>query len=351
MAPMRRIAAWFASIGRFFSEIVHPRRTARAVPLGRVTIATVFLAATIFVLYSLGKDRFALPLVSERYYVQAEFLEVAGLDEDNEPPVSVAGVPAGKVSEVRYEDGRAIVTMELEEGMRGKVFADASVRTRPLNGANILSVNITPGNPETGELSEDEVIDAARTSIPVATDEALSILDADTRAYLQLLTAEAATALDGRGGEVALALRKAGALSDSALRISRAFRRNHSILEQLVGEMETIFAAVARRRDELRIALNSGSQVLSVYGGRAPELTAAMRLLPGLLSDARATVELIQGTAPGFSDALDALGPATTAFGPALQDVRELVPDFRALLSDAEALGEKGPARLRASAS
>src|SRR5581483_10541113 len=127
--------------------------------------------------------------------------------------VSVAGVPEGQVTGVSYDAGRALVTIQLNGDVRGKLFADARLRVRPFNAANFLEVDIDPGHPAAGPLPAGGTIDAARTSIPVSTDQVFDVLDADTRSYLQLLTEQAAIALKGRGGELAQALAQLAPLS------------------------------------------------------------------------------------------------------------------------------------------
>ena len=338
MNPLRSI--W--NVLRWLAEVVSPRRTARAVPLGRLAIAMTFIAATIFVLYSLDKDRFALPWISERYTIQAEFDDAAGLDAANEPPVAVAGVPAGKVVDVVYTRGRALVTLELEEGVRGKVFRDASVRARPLNAANILAVNVTPGTPEAGALPEGGVIRARRSSIPVASDEVLGMLDADTRAYLRIIIGESAGALDGRSGELGTLMRRAGKLTDSGRQVAALLRERRRLTRALVGDLDRILQATARRGDELATVVGAAARILETSGGRERELADSLRQLPTFLSESRSAFAAVRGSETVVRDALDRLAPAARTLVPALRSTRRLVPVLDTLMTAAARLGRDG---------
>jgi hypothetical protein len=222
--------------------------------------------------------------------------------------------------------------MDLSSDARGKVFRDATVRVRPFNGANFLEVDITPGDPTTGSLPSGGVIDSTRTSVPVSTDQVLGVLDADTRAYLQILTNEAATAVRGTGGELALALQKLAPLSDDARQIGGMLRRRRVLIEQLVGDSNAIFGTLARRRAELSATVTAGARVLSVSGARTRELQAATRQLPALLAQTESTSSAITSTAPALQVALDRFAPAATSFGSGLRATRRAIPALRELL-------------------
>ena len=79
--------------------------------------------------------------------------------------VNVAGVEVGEISRVRLEDGKAIVTLKLDEG-DVPVYQDASVLLRPKTGLKDMVAELTPGTPEAGELprgrADPDRPDAAR---------------------------------------------------------------------------------------------------------------------------------------------------------------------------------------------
>src|SRR5581483_4927280 len=215
------------------------RRSARSIPPGRLAIASTFTFVALFVIFTLSSMGVQLPFVSHPYTIYAEMDNADGLDAANGPQVSVAGVPEGQVTAVSYDRGRARVTIELNSDVRGKIFADASVRVRPFNAANFLELDITPGHPAAGPLPAGATIDPARSSIPVSTDQVLDILDADTRSYLQLLTEQAAIALHGTGGELAGALARLNPLSREAKVIGEMLAQRRQLIEQLLAASNT----------------------------------------------------------------------------------------------------------------
>jgi phospholipid/cholesterol/gamma-HCH transport system substrate-binding protein len=320
------------TVRRFLSELLIPSRRGRGVPLGRLAIGSLLVFVVLFVIFTLSSMGVQLPFVSHPYVLNAWFTDAAGLDASNGPQVSVAGVPEGQVKGVRYAAGRAFVTMSMSSDARGKVFRDASVRVRPFNGANFLQVDISPGHPSAGSLPAGATIDAARTSIPVATDQVFGVLDADTRAYLQILTAEAAVSLHGGGGALADALHRLAPLSGEARQIGAMLAQRTRLIAQLVGQSNAIFGTLGARRAELAQVVTTASQILSVTGARSPEIAQTTRQLPAVLAQGEATSAAISSVAPNVELALTRLAPAARAFGTGLRTTLRATPALNQFL-------------------
>jgi virulence factor Mce-like protein len=323
---------------RFLRELIAPKRTARAIPLGRLAIASMFAFVALFVVFTLHSMGVQLPFVNHPYVIHAWFNDAAGLDPSNGPQVSVAGVPEGEVTGVQYRAGRAFVTIDLGSDAKGKVFNDATARVRPFNGANFLELDILPGDPATGTLVPGGTIDASRTSIPVNTDQVLDVLNADTRSYLQILTEQAAVALHGTGGELGQALQRLAPLSSAARQIGAALAERDHLISELVGESNAIFHTLGRRHQELASIIGAGTKLLSITGARTRELALATRKLPSVLAQGQATSGAIANAAPEIQQALARLTPAAQAFATGLSAARRAVPGLYRFLSAARSL-------------
>jgi virulence factor Mce-like protein len=334
-------------VRRFLSELLKPSRTARAIPLGRLAIGSMFVFVVLFVLFTLSSMGVQLPFVSHPYVLKAWFRNADGLDPGNGPQVSVAGVPEGQVTAVRYVAGRALVTMSLSSDARGRVFRDATVRVRPFNGANFLQVDIEPGASASGALPAGATIDVSRTSIPVATDQVFDVLDADTRAYLQVLTEQAAVSLHGAGGTLGHALQQLAPLSSEARQIGAMLATRNSLISQLVGESNSIFGTLGARRVELARVIAAASKILSVTGSRTAEIAAATRELPAVIAQGGATSQAISSATPDVERALTRLAPAATAFAGGLRATRTAVPALEHFLGALSSLvrGSSTPSR------
>lgn len=323
---------------RFLSELVIPSRRGRPVPLGRLAIASMLVFVVLFVIFTLSSMGVQLPFVSHPYVLHAWFTDADGLDPSNGPQVSVAGVPEGQVTGVRYAAGRAFVTMSMSSDARGRVFRDAAVRVRPFNGANFLQVDVSPGHPSAGAMPAGDTVDSSRTSIPVATDQVFSVLDADTRAYLQVLTEQAAVSLRGGGGSLADALQRLAPLSGEARQIGAMLAERSHLIAQLVGESNQIFGTLGARRAELAEVVSAASRILSVTGARTPEISQATRQLPVVLTQAGVTSDAISSAAPDVELALTRFRPAARAFGTGLRATLGAIPALRTFLAALESL-------------
>jgi len=91
------------------------------------------------------------------YQVEALFNDVGGLK--NGSTVEIAGVEVGRVTNIRLDNYRALVTMNMDEGVELQDDAIVSVRTKGLIGEKFLQ--ISPGGSEKivgpgGKLRETE---------------------------------------------------------------------------------------------------------------------------------------------------------------------------------------------------
>jgi ABC-type transporter Mla subunit MlaD len=231
--------------------------------------------------------------------------------------------------------------MELNPDARGKLFRDATVRVRPFNGANFLELDVQPGHAAAGAMPDGGVIDAGRTSIPVATDQVLDVLDADTRAYVQLLSEQTAIALDGGGGELGHALQRLAPLSTSARQIGDTLATRRKLISALIGEMNSVFHTLGNRHIELASTLSALTRLLAVTGSRTREIEAATRDLPSVLTQIDTTGGAVTNAGPELEQALQRIAPAATAFASGLRATRGAIPSLQLLLSAGRSLADR----------
>lgn len=336
---------------RTLARFLFPRRTARAVPFGRLSILVQLVAVVIFLGYILINTGVRPPFVSDPYELEVAFSDASGLDEDNRPTVAVAGIEAGRVVEVRLVDGRAIATLELDADARDRVYRDASAEIRPINAINQLVVNVDPGSPSAGALPDGGQIAAERTSTHVGFDRVLEVFDADTRAFLQIAITEAERALRGRGGELRAGLAELGELSDPATEVAGALADRRRLLARLVEDLDGVFSELATRDDRLASVVAAGGDTLATTAANERRLRETLRALPPMLASARAALAGGRELAEPLVPALDGLTRATEPLPEALRETRALLPEADALLSDLDLLVRDGREPVRTLAS
>jgi len=317
-------------------------RSVHMVPWGRFVIALQIVAALVFLGYTMTKKSIRLPFSEEPYEIEVVLSDAKGLDRVDEPGAAVAGTPVGRVSAVRYEGGRAIATLTVDADVEGKVFADATAQVRPASAIQNLIVNVDPGTPAAGPLADDEPIPAGRTTSFVAIDELTGILDADTRAYVQILLAEAERGLRGRESDLKRSLGEVADLVEKATPISRSLASRRRLLARLVEELDVVFATLGDRGVELGNAVAAGSDTLEVTAAREAELAALTRELAPTLAEADRSLGEGAELARILNPALDRLIPATPGLEAGMKQLRAMLPQTSGLVDRFDRLTRRG---------
>jgi phospholipid/cholesterol/gamma-HCH transport system substrate-binding protein len=201
-------------------------------------VALIVLVAvglgTLFVI--LSQQASALPswfpiLGEDRVELKAELETAQAVTPGQGQAVNMAGVKIGDITAVELEDGVAVVTMAVDPEYASLIHPDASALLRPRTGLQDMTLEVDPGTAE-GSIEEGHTIPLANTAPNVNLDQILASLDGDTRAYLRLLLAGGAQALEG----------------DRSEQLSATLRR----LEPTARDLAAINGAVAERRANLR---------------------------------------------------------------------------------------------------
>ncbi len=315
----------------------------RAIPYGRIVIALQAVLAAAFLVYLLRSDNVTLPIIDSTYELQAAFDDAAGLDGTNGNPVTIAGVRVGKLTRVRYEDGRAIATLQVDSDARERIRSDARARIVPRSALQDNVVEIVPG--AGGRvLKAGERIAAGTDASPVQLDRVLETLNSDSRAHLQILLGQLRVALKDRTTPLREALGRLDEAAGSTDRVAAALADRRRLLARLVGEMDTIFATLGRRGDALRSVISSGRETLETTAARDAELASSMRTLPGTLDALSTALADVRALSGPLNPALEELRPAARSLPGALAALRRFVPAGQGLLRDLRPLVRDGRA-------
>lgn len=329
-------------IARGAWSFIDPQLKAGRIPLTRVMLLMLVVAAGIFVGYTLVKKNVQLPFTEEPYYVEMVMPDARGLLPSKEPSVGVAGVTVGKVVGAKVENGQARIRLRLEPQMKGRIFANASAFVRPTSILQTLIVNITPGNPRSGPLPDGQIIPASRTGGFVAIDDLTGILDPGTQAQVQVVLNQASDALGGRETEIRRILTRLGRLTDGVTPLAQALAERRRLLSSLTVNLEKLTRTTGRRGRQLAAAVDLGSRTLAVTDRRSPELAASVREMAPTLREARGALASTRGLANSLVPALDALNPVVDKLTPTAEKLRVLTPDFDRFLTKGKQVIDTG---------
>jgi phospholipid/cholesterol/gamma-HCH transport system substrate-binding protein len=325
------------------------RRRGNAIPLGRSTIALQVVLALVVGGYLLTRFHPSLPLVSDRYQVRVVLADAAGLNPSHRPRVLIAGVPSGFVAGVQYSPslGKTIATLSLDGNTKGKLHTNATVRIYPQSALQDLVLDIVPGTHDAPVLHPGMALNEPSAEVPVGYDKLTGVLDADTRAYTQILIDTLGQALPNRAGPLRAAIERLPSLTTSATSVSTELATRRQLLSSLVAQLDQITTATGRRGSQLLAAIRAAQITLRTTAGRTAQIEQAMQLFPATLSQATSTFGQVQQLATPLIPALGGLQPAADALPTALRSTRSLIPPARGLIDDLGGLETGGMAPLK----
>jgi phospholipid/cholesterol/gamma-HCH transport system substrate-binding protein len=311
-------------------------------------LAVVFLAAL------LHAEGVRLPFTTgDRWHIEVELADAAGLHDGSRAPVTVAGVAAGSVEHIAYDPalGRSVAELELEPTARGVLRRDASARVVPRSALQDLTLELAPGTPAQPELSDGGRIEASHTSAPVALDRLVGVLDADTRAQTQVLLGQLAVGLKGNSGALSEAVAQLSRTLDPARRVTRALAARRTQLTRLVDALAGITGTLGEHDRALGDVLRAGRQTLAITGARQEAIAGTVDELDPTLASLRRALQATRALGEPLTPALTRLRPAVQALPETLGGLRETVPDGRTLITTLDGLSRDGPDGLRAARS
>ena len=294
-----------------------------------LAIAFLVITAAGVAGYILANQRFSLPdwvpvVGSDVYELEAEFQTAQAVVPGQGQTVTVAGVRVGDIASVRLEEGRAVVTMRLDEEWRDRVFRDASLLLRPKTGFKDMYLQLDPGSPQAGRLPEHSRIRVSNTLPDVNADEILAALDADARDYLRILLAAGGEALgDERAArDLRATLRRFEPTARDVRRITEELAERRRNIRRVVRDYRLLAEELAASDDELARLVSSANATFAALAEREQSLRSALAELPPTLETTRDSLRDIRELAGELGPALAQLRPAARNLAPALREVR-----------------------------
>jgi phospholipid/cholesterol/gamma-HCH transport system substrate-binding protein len=269
----------------------------------------VFVLAVIGVgtaYYILNEQEFRFPLVQDKpFTLKAEFSDAQGVMPGQGQTIRVAGMRIGAIGKVELEDGRALVTMEIDKEHEDVVHTDATALLRPRTGLKDMFIELDPGSRAAPVMKEGDRIPIENTAPDVDSDEVLSALDSDTRAYLQLLINGVGKGLKGRGRDLQEVLARLGPLHRDLAKVNGAFASRRRELARLIHNYGSSVTELATRDRELSTLVEAQSQALERWASEDQNVSAAVALLPSTLNQVSSALvkvnELGRAIPPGFN--------------------------------------------------
>jgi phospholipid/cholesterol/gamma-HCH transport system substrate-binding protein len=273
--------------------------------------------------YVLSNERLSLPswfpvLGHEHFTLEAYFSSAQALAPGQGQAVTIAGAKIGEVTSVDLRNGAALVTMELTPKY-ARIYHDATLLMRPKTQLQDMTIEVEPGNPDTGRLQSGAVIPISQTTPNVNFDQFLASLDTETRAYLQELLAAAAEGLHGNGANLSAAFKRFDPLARNTEEITAELQHYHANIAGSIHNFTSLIQALAEVEKEIAELVESSNRVFRVFASQDHAVQRTLQLLPGALSKTQSGLGKLATAAHVLGPTLTELHPFAAALGPAQQ--------------------------------
>src|SRR4051794_20319193 len=263
--------------------------------------------------FILDQQRYRFPWSAKPYRLHLELTTAQAVVPGQGQTVRVAGVRVGDVDSVHVKDGYAVLDLDLDEDVRGRVHRDASALLRPRTPLKDMFIELDPGTARAPAAADGFTIPRSRTAPDVNLDQINVMLDRDTRDYLSMLVSGAARGLRGRSTDLRDVMKRFEPTFRDVRRVSGAVAVEHRALRRLVTSLNLVSGTLDDNRTDLSRLVSSSSAVFRSFAGEERNVTAGVARLPGALRQTADTLTRVRAYARALKPAAQRLTPVARA--------------------------------------
>lgn len=285
-------------------------------------LAAVGIGTAVFIL---ANQDFRFPFVSDDpFELKAELTDAGGVKPGQNQPVRIAFVRVGEIADLELEDGRALLTLEIDPEYADRFRRDATALLRPRTGLEDMFLDVDPGSEDAPPAEEGDVIPIRNTLTDVDSEQILNALDRDARDYLELLVNGAGKGLEGRGGDLRKTFERLEPLHRDLARVNDAFADQREKLERLVHNYGLLTAELSRTDDQLTRLVTASEEVFEAFASQDEDISLAVSRLPSALRRTETTLRKVDSFSDELGPALESLRPAFDELPDANEALTEL---------------------------
>jgi phospholipid/cholesterol/gamma-HCH transport system substrate-binding protein len=271
-----------------------------------LAIAGLAVIGVAIAVYILSQQDLRFPLVEKSpQRIDMELSNAQAVQPGQGQTVRVAGVEVGRIADVKVEDGRALVSLEIEPEYKDLIRRDATALLRPKTALKDMFVEVDPGRgkpvPDGGRITVENTLP------DIDPDEIYSALDADTRPYLKLLVVGAGKGLDGRGDDLREVFRRLEPIHRDIARVTRAAARRRQALKELIHDYGLLMTELGSHPQDLRRLVTASRTVFDALANEDSEITESVARLPGSLNASARALANVREFAPVLRSSLESL--------------------------------------------
>lgn len=226
----------------------------------------------------------------------------------------------GRVSDVRIDQGHAVVTLVLDGNV--PVYSDARAAIWDQSALAKKFIELDRGHPDAGRLG-DQVIAAEHNVDSADLDQVLDVLDPPTRAALSSTLKETGGGVAGHSQDLHDVLEHAPAILTGLGNTSAALSAPQTDLPALLQRADQLAGALQGHEQQLSdLVAQAGATMRAVGVDNGKPLQDSIKDLPGTLTDARAAFHALDKPLADTRAALVDVCPGVEALSAATPDLR-----------------------------
>jgi phospholipid/cholesterol/gamma-HCH transport system substrate-binding protein len=296
-------------------------------------IIALFFVAMAVGGYILAHQRVRFPFIQEKpFQLKAAFSTAQAVTPGQGQTIRMAGVRIGDISKVKLDNGRAVVTMDLDPEYDNLVHTDASALLRPKTGLKDMFIELDPGSSSEPLAKRGWTLPVQNTLPDINPDEVFSALDADTRDYLKLLINGAGKGLDKRGTDLQEVFTRFEPTYRDIARVTSQVEKRRANLRRLINSLQRLNTELASRDDDLAQLVSASATVFRAFASENSNISRAIRDFPPALRQTTSTLGKVQTFAEILGPTADKLRPAVRALNRANHAIQPFAKEAAPIL-------------------
>ncbi len=267
----------------------------------------------------------------DKYVVYAKFTDAGGILKNYN--VKVGQVAAGKITEITLDkDDNAVAKMEMDKGAF-PIGQGATAKVRPVNLLGEKYVDLDPGDLRK-PVESGVTIPVSKTGSPIELDDALNVLDPDTRGAMRIIINEAGLTMAGRGADFNQTLEDLPPALDATRALIDQVNDENVRLKQLIVQGDRVLRTVTPKADDLGDLVSSAADALETAAQRRQALGQTVQDAPQALASLRTTLSKLQDASGQLAPAADDLRATSPQLVETLRRVPAFTKDAKATLQE-----------------
>jgi phospholipid/cholesterol/gamma-HCH transport system substrate-binding protein len=278
-------------------------------------VVLVFVAVAMFVTSTAQSGHF-LPAKT----IKMAFGDIHTVQVNDD--LRIFSMRVGRVSEIDYHDGEAIVTAELINAAP-PIYKDASAQVLSVSPLALKYINLTPGTAQAGALGEGQIIPAAQNINSSDLQDVLEVLDPTTREQATSTVREVGFGLAGHGGDLHDFVGSAPDLLKNLGTTSGTLASKDFDFPGLMTSVDRLTQRLDSRQTQLRSLMDKAGVTMAALGvDHGQALQDTLKTAPPSLHDLRGALVSLKTPLADVQTTMQTIRPGA-------QDLGQTVPDLR----------------------